>query len=60
MDIAVLNQKFRKFAEINIFLTFSLIAGILNENQTINNKKSIERLSQVALAYAQAGKFPVF
>ncbi|CAD5118922.1 DgyrCDS7597 [Dimorphilus gyrociliatus] len=29
--------------------------GILDSDQTINNEKSIERLAQVALSYAQAG-----
>ena len=31
------------------------LSGILNENGTINNKESIKRLAEVALAYAKAG-----
>ena len=31
------------------------LSGILNENGTMNNEKSIQRLAEVALAYAEAG-----
>lgn len=30
--------------------------GILNSDGTIDNSKSLQRISQIALSYAQAGK----
>lgn len=32
------------------------VAGILNEDGSINNAPSIKRLTEVAVAYAQAGR----
>lgn len=31
--------------------------GILNEDSTINNSATIERLAEIALSYARAGQF---
>ena len=33
--------------------------GILNQDGTINNTPSIERIADVALAYAKAGKLEI-
>jgi len=39
---------------------FSLIQGILNDDGTINNAASTQRLAEVSLAYAKAGKIDCF
>ena len=39
-----------------IDVVVSMVAGILNEDGTINNEPSIKRLAEVAVAYGKAGK----
>ena len=39
-----------------VLIWISMFEGILNPDGRINNKKSINRLAQVAVAYAQAGE----
>ena len=36
-------------------MLFYLVSGILNSDGAINNVASIQRLAEVALAYAKAG-----
>jgi len=42
--------------KFNLYFKLFTKLGILNKDGSINNAKSIERLAQVAVAYAEAGK----
>ena len=49
MDIVVSSNYYQGI------LTEYLYVGILNEDGSVNNDRSIKRLAQVAVAYAKAG-----